>query len=289
MLNYYELLGVSSAASPDDIRKAYKKCALIYHPDKNAGDVQAEEKFKQINEAYQVLSDPEKRSRYDFILEYGHMAYSAFEQAHQEPKRQRPPIYPRYARFKSYDGTEFGRKGEYQIDRKYFRDLFLSLGLFAVLSCFFLGFYWLHDYISQREMIRIREQNIALLTAAEDTFSQGQYRAALEEVASLAVKIPREERYTSTRERMLNHLTNEAQKSFNSGEYQQAIDYYVLVKDFEEPLNLNTWYQIAMSAYKMGEYRKAVHALDYILLRDRNNISLILEIAGIYDHNLQEP
>ncbi|MEJ2004918.1 MAG: DnaJ domain-containing protein, partial [Cyclobacteriaceae bacterium] len=290
MLNYYELLGVSSTSSADDIKKAYKKLALQYHPDKNAGDTQSEEKFKKINEAYQVLSDPEKRSRYDLILDYGHLAYTAFEQSQKEYARpRRPPVYPRYARFKSYDGTDFGRRGEYQIDRKYFRDLFLSLGLFVLLSGFFLGFYWLHDYISQREIMRIREQNISRLIEAEEIFAQGQYRQALEEVAALAVRIPDEERYGETRDRMLNHLRTQAREHFNDGEYEEAVNDYVLVKDFERPLNLNTWYQIAMCEYKMGEYRKAVHALDYILIRDRNNISLLLEIAGIYDHNLEEP
>ena len=288
MLNYYELLGVSSTASANDIKKAYKKLAIIHHPDKNAGDLKAEENFKQINEAYQVLSDPEKRARYDLILEYGHMAYTAFEQSREEPQRRRPPIYPRYARFKSYGGTEFGRQGEYQIDRKYFRDLFLSLGLFAVLSGFFLGFYWLHDSISQREMIRIREESLSQLTEAENIFYTGEYRKALDQVATLAVKIPREERYQQARDMMLNFLRNEARNDFNRGDYSQSAEKYGIVKDFEEPLNLNTWYQIAMCHYQMGEYRKAVHALDYILIRDRNNISLLLEIAGIYDHNLNE-
>jgi len=290
MLNYYELLGVSSTASADDIKKAYKKLALTYHPDKNAGDAGAEEQFKKINEAYQVLSDPEKRTRYDLVLEYGHLAYTAFEQSHKEQQRpRRPPIYPKYARFKSYGGTDFGRRGEYQIDRKYFRDLFLSLGLFVLLSGFFLGFYWLHDYITQRELIQIREQNIARLVEAEEIFAAGRYREALQEVSSLAIRIPNEERYEETRDRMLNYLRNQAREHFDAGNYQQAVNHYVLVKDFERPLNLNTWYQIAMCEYKMGEYRKAVHALDYILIRDRNNIALLLEIAGIYDHNLNEP
>jgi molecular chaperone DnaJ len=69
----YEILGVSKNASPEEIKKAYRKLALQYHPDKNPGDKKAEEKFKEIAEAYAILSDQEKRARYD---RFGHSATS---------------------------------------------------------------------------------------------------------------------------------------------------------------------------------------------------------------------
>src|SRR3954471_24000743 len=67
--DYYEVLGVVRTASVDEIKKAYRRMAIKYHPDKNPGDADAEEKFKEAAEAYGVLSDDEKRARYD---RFGH-------------------------------------------------------------------------------------------------------------------------------------------------------------------------------------------------------------------------
>ena len=70
--DYYEVLGVDKSSDENTIKKAYRQLAKKYHPDMNPGDTEAEVKFKEVNEAYDVLSDPDKKAKYD---QYGHAAF----------------------------------------------------------------------------------------------------------------------------------------------------------------------------------------------------------------------
>jgi len=113
--DYYKILGVEKKATEAEIKSAYRKLAKKYHPDKNPGDKQAEEKFKEINEANEVLSDPEKRARYDQISN----SYSSWQQAGGSPGSFRwedlfggSGAYPRGQRVEVNDlGDMFGEMG----------------------------------------------------------------------------------------------------------------------------------------------------------------------------------
>src|SRR5437762_7389878 len=77
--DYYEILGVAKEADAEEIKRAYRKLAMQYHPDRNAGDADAEEKFKEAAEAYEVLHDADKRRRYD---RYGHAGLDGMNMPH---------------------------------------------------------------------------------------------------------------------------------------------------------------------------------------------------------------
>ena len=101
--DYYALLGVNKNASADDIKKAYRRLARKYHPDLNPGDKTAEAKFKEITEANEVLSDPEKRSQYDRFGQY-------WKQSEQPRPNARPtPNQPPRSTNSDFNGVDFGQ------------------------------------------------------------------------------------------------------------------------------------------------------------------------------------
>src|SRR4051794_18216087 len=101
--DYYEILGIQKGTGDEEIKKAYRKLAVKFHPDKNPGDKAAEESFKELGEAYEVLSDPQKRALYD---QYGHAA------------------------FDRRSGGGFGRGGGFHDPFEVFREVFGGGGIF---------------------------------------------------------------------------------------------------------------------------------------------------------------
>ena len=79
--DYYDVLGVTKSASKDEVKKAYRKLALKFHPDKTKGDKSSEEKFKEASEAYHILSDEKRKANYD---QFGHAAFEGSEEADKD-------------------------------------------------------------------------------------------------------------------------------------------------------------------------------------------------------------
>src|SRR5580698_1005775 len=119
-IDYYKVLGLEKSASQDDIKKAYRKLARKYHPDRKPNDKEANKKFQQINEANEVLSDAEKRAKYDqYGKDWQHA--EAFEQARQQRQQEGRQQGGQYGGQQNYDDF-FSSAGE-----GLFSDFFESL------------------------------------------------------------------------------------------------------------------------------------------------------------------
>ncbi len=126
----YDILGVSSSASNEDIKSAYKKLAKKYHPDKNSGSSWHEEQFKRINQAYQILSNASKRRQYDSIKEYE--AYQSKNPRPHVPKNQEPIKRPSYSK-RPTNTTNTKKKYEITISNKKINLLVIGYYVIGIL------------------------------------------------------------------------------------------------------------------------------------------------------------
>src|SRR5579872_3517199 len=127
--DYYATLGVKRTATPEEIRKAFRKAARKYHPDVNPGDKKAEEKFKEISEANDVLSDEKKRKIYDQVGFYSDQIDPATAEAYarQQSSGNRPPVDFGGFDFNGFSGGGFGGQQESGSGWGSFKDIFSNI------------------------------------------------------------------------------------------------------------------------------------------------------------------
>jgi curved DNA-binding protein len=120
--NYYELLGIERNSKPDEVKKAFRQLARQYHPDMNPGDKEAEEKFKEFNEAYRVLSDPTTRSQYDQFTRFWRKKGRGKDFWNNTSKAESPAKteedFSQFGDFNSFIEQLLGRKKDYAEDRE---------------------------------------------------------------------------------------------------------------------------------------------------------------------------
>ncbi|HSO26539.1 MAG TPA: J domain-containing protein [Anaerolineales bacterium] len=210
--DYYKILGVESQASAEEIKRAYRKLALQYHPDRNPGDSAAEEKFKEVNEAYQVLSDAEKRARYDQLGD----SYSSFQQRGGAP-----------GGFNWEDWYAANQRGNVRVEMGDLGDLFGGGGDF---SDFFYRIFGNQPGMGQtatraRRPVQRQSFEHQIEISLQEAY-QGTTRRLTIEDRNLEVKIPRGAK-TGTKVRMADVLSNEA-----TG---QRGDLYLIVQVRDDP------------------------------------------------------
>lgn len=145
MATFYDILGVSRGADATTIRKAFRSLAVKYHPDKNQGDQQAEEQFKKINAAYQVLSNPDSRAAYDLSLENPFQSQSQSDARRRYQERRRSKEYQQRYQYRSGGGAYAGQ-GKSTYTRKKqeppiepWKGYALVIGAILIFAVFLLG------------------------------------------------------------------------------------------------------------------------------------------------------
>ncbi|MBL6445043.1 DnaJ domain-containing protein [Fulvivirga sp. 29W222] len=292
MLDYYKIFGIPRGSDYPVIKSAYKRLAIKYHPDKNPGNKAAEEFFKVINEAHQLLSKPDQKAQYDLLLEYYYQKYSATYQRTSSKHYKRPTpktersIYDRYGKYSWKNTPKYNTAPSYRVDRNYFKVQFLTLGLVALVSIFVIAISWYNQHLHDLKVSEIKAKNEKTLSEAQLLYDKGQYRVALTTIEELIRENPIDPQFYHEKEDMVASLFNLTTQLYRQADYSRAIKNLEVLRDYQSPMRLATWKMMADCNLQLNNYSKAIHALEYILIRDKRNIELIISIGDIYHTKL---
>ncbi|HEX8041558.1 MAG TPA: DnaJ domain-containing protein, partial [Chryseosolibacter sp.] len=226
MQDFYEALGISRTATNAQIKAAFKKMAMRYHPDHNPGNKHAEETFKLLNEAYHTLTDPLKRSRYDARF---HIITDQLNDAYwQEVKRKR------------YQQWKQSHDNRYRVDKNYFKIQGLAFLVFLLIAGFcFAVINTAHYYVRQQQMEKWRA-NSQQLKQVNGLFGAGKFHDAFATLHVLEEKDPLDFRFGFVRDSLVAALRKQADDEFRQQDFNAAVDHYVVLKNYENPARFET-------------------------------------------------
>jgi curved DNA-binding protein CbpA len=276
MVSYYVILGISEKASQDEIKAAFKKKAVQFHPDKHAGDLLMEEKFKEVNRAYQVLSNPYEKARYDLQLKFGHRTTQ--ETYYQPPP---PPPRPKRKGRPEYAEPEIDWK-ENWIATGY---AFLFTFVVAVIVMTGVGIKSYLDDLRLQEMLTQRREkyNEALAKHAA-----GNIEETLSILNTLGNFLEPEGDMADFKTELVDDLVDKSEYHFERSEYQEAIFYYELLENHTEVQALTLKENLAISYKEVNQPAKSVEVLTQLLIQGYRTLFTYVELAEIHRDQLED-
>lgn len=274
MRNYYEILGIPEEASHYEIKAAFKKLAMMYHPDKHAGDPQMEERFKEINMAYQVLSDPIQKANYDYRLKYSVPTYDYVPPPPPRPGPYRRPVY----------------KGEFtkeDLRRNTVGTLWafgLALALATVSMAAMQGYSYYQDY----KLEALLGERRIVFDQAVDEAEHGHIKEALD-ILSVFSTFYKEEQYIRDYKKNLIETTiRDADLLFEAGNYSKALHYYETVYPYMVYHTFDFHYRMAQCYQQTASYKKSLEMYERLLESGLRKQHIFHNMAKIYRDNLRD-
>lgn len=292
MRTHYDVLGVSSSSSSEEIKAAYKRLAIQYHPDKNPGDSSAEEKFKEVNNSYQVLSDPYQRSNYDFIIAFQASAsttedtnttystgsgystpYTSYQNQESQHTYKRPKQKePRYSRAKEEKIAMVSIA------------VFLGLIFFVVVGAGAIS-----SYKEEQRKQEVNEKRLATFGKVITSYQEQDYATALKELERIITGQPTNKAEAEVFQlEVIEKVTRTASEAFESENYQRALTLLLLLEQYNDVNSISNDFKIALCYRKVGSYLEAIQTLEKITIEDKRNINAFTRIGDIYSNDLKD-
>lgn len=267
MANFYEILGVSNTANSSQIRAAYKRLALKYHPDRNPGFPEAEEIFKSVNEAYHTLSDPLKKLKYDSRLTLIPVYSEAYK---REMKRRRYWYY-----------WVLNQERPYKLDKEYFKIQGLAFLVFIVISGFCFSLIHTAHYLVEQRSLKRWNANSLSLKKVNALFGSGKFEDAFTLIQSLKQEDPHEFRFIFAGDSLIGELRNMADAQFAEKDFSGAVSYYLTLRLHEQPARFETIHKISLCQYYLGNYKESLQALKHLHNQRPRDLQLVYQIGMI--------
>lgn len=276
MINYYQLLGIPSSANAEDIKRAYKRKAVNFHPDKNP---ETEELFKEINNAYQILSDPYARARYDLKLKYGEARFT-------EPTTRRPPPPARgFYRRPAYQRPDY--------DKQVLSKENLRATLFAFIFAVAMGsvvmiFIQINSWYQEQNYAEQMAERRSTFELARAEFKKSNYPKAIMLINGLGSLRAGEDDIEVYKSKIIDDIYDEGLAFFQAEKYDKALANFELVEGFSRSRTIQHQKMLADIYLELGQTEKALQQLRYILNGGLRDVDLLVRIADICTNKLHD-
>ncbi|MFY0625085.1 MAG: DnaJ domain-containing protein [Reichenbachiella sp.] len=268
MATYYDVLGIESNATQVEIKRAYKEKALIYHPDRNSGDSNMEELFKEINTAYQILSNSYSRSNYDLMLKYGNQTSANYHQPPPPPtyRTKRPPIYRQKVNSKENLKAT----------------LYAFLFAFSVAVIVKTSLYFVEKH-RKEELALILKERRDVFKRVKEKKESGELVQSLAMIEEMGRFYTEEYYMRDYRDGLIYDIRDEADLKLENGEFDKALAYYEVLSDYAISSNYNYMLKMAKAYRGKGELKKTLRIYQRLRMYGYKNANFFFDIADLYE------
>jgi len=269
MINYYHILGVAFNATEVEIKAAYKSKAISFHPDKHDGDKNMEELFKQVNEAYQVLSNPYKRSKHDMMLKYGASVNTTVTPTY---RRQYPPQSRKY-----YTPAMSNLKAT----------AYAFLFAFTIALIMKTGMYIADEYMA-REKAELLAGRRSIFDQVKSAHQQGDLGQSLQLLSDMGYFWSEEQDMKDFKDYLLDEIKDIGDQMLADGEFESAISHYDMLKDYSVSNTITYMKKMAVAYQGMGDVGKALEVYQMMHLYGYRTTTFYLEMGMLYERGMRD-
>lgn len=280
MINYYSILEIHENATSAEIKGAFKRLAVKYHPDKNPDKPEMEERFKEVNEAYQTLSNPYEKARYDIRLKYGF--YTPPE----------PPVYE-YTQ-EIHQSQTYQRRRAYSEPQINWRENWIAtayaFGFTFIVGCIVLTGIFIKNQIDKRNFEEMLAERRATFEEAQRQFALGEVENALQKLNGLGGFVHEREADMETyKVALFESFIFNGETGFYEKDYSKAIYYYSLIERYSpfKPIMLKE--HLAKAYQNSKQPHQAIKIMKELLILGQSSLDLYLQMARIYRDDLKDP